>query len=219
MSWLATSSRSLQTTSVHGTGARRGVVAAAAHPPPRRVLLTNDDGPDSPFFNLWVEHVRSQLGWVGVETHMAQVQPMQYPYEVCRHVACLICRWNAVVCVPAAPQSFVSKGITRTPIQVRPVSLYRSCMMCRQSECHAAAAFATAQVHRKADQDFHIEAAPASCVNLGVYSVAPDADLVLAGPNVGHNAGRSVACTQCRVCSSSRTQGLECQVGGLQGCS
>lgn len=32
-------------------------------PPPTRVLLTNDDGPLSPFFVAWVEHVRTSLSW------------------------------------------------------------------------------------------------------------------------------------------------------------
>ena len=49
------------------------------------------------------------------------------------------------------------------------------------------------QVHRKAEHDYHIEASPASCVNLALYDLAPDADLVIAGPNVGHNAGRCAA--------------------------
>jgi len=34
-----------------------------SQPPPVRVLLTNDDGPLSPFFVAWVEHVRSSLSW------------------------------------------------------------------------------------------------------------------------------------------------------------
>jgi Survival protein SurE len=49
------------------------------------------------------------------------------------------------------------------------------------------------QVHRKAEDDYHIEASPASCVNLALYDLASDADLVIAGPNVGHNAGRCAA--------------------------
>ena len=34
-------------------------VATSAQP---TVLLTNDDGPDSPFFQAWVPHVRDVLG-------------------------------------------------------------------------------------------------------------------------------------------------------------
>lgn len=46
------------------------------------------------------------------------------------------------------------------------------------------------QVHRKAGNDYHIDASPASCVNLAVYDLVPDVDLVISGPNIGHNAGR-----------------------------
>lgn len=55
---------------------------------PRKVLLTNDDGPESPFFAPWVAHVREVLGW------------------------------DAVIGLPAAPQSFVSKSISRGPVKV-----------------------------------------------------------------------------------------------------
>lgn len=50
-------------------------------PPPTRVLLTNDDGPLSPFFGAWVEHVRTSLSW------------------------------RAFVAPPAEGQSFVSKAV------------------------------------------------------------------------------------------------------------
>lgn len=50
-------------------------------PAPVRVLLTNDDGPLSPFFAAWVEHVRASLGW------------------------------RAFVAPPAEGQSFVSKAV------------------------------------------------------------------------------------------------------------
>jgi 5'/3'-nucleotidase SurE len=52
------------------------------------------------------------------------------------------------------------------------------------------------QVHRKAEDDYHVEASPASCVNLALYDLVPDADLVIAGPNVGHNAGRCAAAAE-----------------------
>lgn len=32
--------------------------------PPVRVLLTNDDGPDSTFFQAWVRHVKDVLKYV-----------------------------------------------------------------------------------------------------------------------------------------------------------
>eukprot|EP00208_Stichococcus_sp_RCC1054_P002245 CAMPEP_0206135278 /NCGR_PEP_ID=MMETSP1473-20131121/600_1 /ASSEMBLY_ACC=CAM_ASM_001109 /TAXON_ID=1461547 /ORGANISM="Stichococcus sp, Strain RCC1054" /LENGTH=255 /DNA_ID=CAMNT_0053527079 /DNA_START=302 /DNA_END=1069 /DNA_ORIENTATION=+ len=99
---------------------------------PPKVILTNDDGPESPFFNAWVAHVRQKL------------------------------KWNAVVCIPSTGQSFVSKSITRSPFQV----------------------------HEQSPDNWHIDASPATCANLAIYDLVPDATLVLSGPNVGHNVGR-----------------------------
>ncbi|KAA6421610.1 MAG: hypothetical protein FRX49_08553 [Trebouxia sp. A1-2] len=56
--------------------------------PPARVLLTNDDGPESTFFQAWVQHVKDVL------------------------------KWNYVVCIPGQQQSFVSKCISHGPLQV-----------------------------------------------------------------------------------------------------
>lgn len=99
---------------------------------PRKVILTNDDGPDSPFFEAWVKHVRKQL------------------------------KWNAIVCIPSGGQSFVSKSVTRVPFQV----------------------------HRTGEADWHVDGSPATCANLAVYNLATDADFLISGPNIGHNAGR-----------------------------
>ena len=38
---------------------------------------------------------------------------------------------------------------------------------------------------------YHMNASPGTCVNIAIHSLALDCDLVLSGPNVGHNAGRS----------------------------
>ena len=37
----------------------------------------------------------------------------------------------------------------------------------------------------------HVTGSPATCVNLALYQLASDCDLVLSGPNIGHNVGRS----------------------------
>ncbi|KAL3149811.1 hypothetical protein ABBQ38_013636 [Trebouxia sp. C0009 RCD-2024] len=37
----------------------------------------------------------------------------------------------------------------------------------------------------------HVDGSPATCVNLALYSLVPDVDLVISGPNVGHNVGRA----------------------------
>ncbi len=62
------------------------------------------------------------------------------------------------------------------------ILLYFLCL----AETHAR----IAQVDRRAEADYHIDASPASCVNLAVYELVPDVDLVISGPNIGHNAGR-----------------------------
>ena len=41
---------------------RAGMKGAQASNAPCKVVLTNDDGPDSPFFDKFVAHVRQQLG-------------------------------------------------------------------------------------------------------------------------------------------------------------
>lgn len=43
-------------------GMRVAASASAAPPPPRRVLITNDDGPDSPFFDAFVDALAA-TGW------------------------------------------------------------------------------------------------------------------------------------------------------------
>lgn len=48
------------------------------------------------------------------------------------------------------------------------------------------------QVTNIDDRTIHVDGSPATCVNLAVYSLIPDVDLVISGPNVGHNVGRCV---------------------------
>ena len=73
-------------------------------------------------------------------------------------------RWDAYVCIPDGPQSFVSKAIAKGPISV----------------CH------------KGDGSAHVAGPPATCVNIALNHLAPQCDFVISGPNVGHNLGRSV---------------------------
>ncbi|KAK9803155.1 hypothetical protein WJX72_005475 [[Myrmecia] bisecta] len=70
--------------------------------------------------------------------------------------------WDCFVCLPADAQSFVSKSIGKGPIQVTDVDA----------------------------GTVHIGGPPATCVNIGLYHLAPECDFVVAGPNVGHNVGR-----------------------------
>ncbi len=71
-------------------------------------------------------------------------------------------RWNAYVCIPDGPQSFVSKAIGKGPIGVRHME----------------------------DGAAHVAGPPATCVNIALNHLAADCDFVVSGPNVGHNAGR-----------------------------
>ncbi|BDA43778.1 probable 5'-nucleotidase SurE [Coccomyxa sp. Obi] len=101
---------------------------------PRRVLLTNDDGPDSAFFKTWVPAIKEITGW------------------------------ETFVCLPAAPESFVSKAIAKGPIQVTQVQ----------------------------EGEVHVAGPPATCVNIALHNLGlEDVDLIISGPNVGHNAGWS----------------------------
>lgn len=61
-------------------------------PPPRRVLITNDDGPDSPFFDAFVDALATATGW------------------------------PAFVAPPADGQSFVAKAVGRAPVTVTKIS-------------------------------------------------------------------------------------------------
>eukprot|EP00884_Botryococcus_braunii_P007800 jgi/Botrbrau1/17020/Bobra.49_2s0076.1 len=70
--------------------------------------------------------------------------------------------WKCMVCPPAQGQSFVSKSISMRSVRV----------------------------DKLGDNLYHIEGSPATCVNIGLYQLAPDCDFVISGPNVGHNVGR-----------------------------
>lgn len=49
------------------------------------------------------------------------------------------------------------------------------------------------QVEKFEDNRYHIDGSPATCVNIGLYQLAPDCDFVISGPNIGHNVGRCAA--------------------------
>lgn len=46
------------------------------------------------------------------------------------------------------------------------------------------------RAHAHKANAMHVQAPPASCVNLALHHFAPECDLVVSGPNIGHNAGR-----------------------------
>ena len=137
-------------------------------PPPLRVLLTNDDGPLSPFFIAWVEHVRSSLSW------------------------------QAFVAPPAEGQSFVSKAVATGNNHASSSNSSSNSKSDSESDSKSdskgdsnnksssGGIFLT-----KIDKDtVHVSGPPATAVNLALHHLAPECDLVVSGPNIGHNVGR-----------------------------
>jgi len=73
--------------------------------------------------------------------------------------------WNTYVCIPDSNWSYVSKSLKPPKTKF--------------------------QVQRKAQDEARVPISPASCVNLGLYQLCRDCDLVISGPNIGHNLGRA----------------------------
>jgi len=72
--------------------------------------------------------------------------------------------WECYVCIPAGEMSFVSKSVSKGPLRL----------------------------DRRDDHTVYVEGgSPAACVNIALHHLSKDVDLVLSGPNVGHNCGRS----------------------------
>ena len=136
------------------------------------MLLTNDDGPDSPFFKAWVPYVRNTLGCAGpAHTHQCFRCFRQAAWQA------LLCpwgqgSWKCFVCLPARPESFVSKSVAKGPLTVESVS----------------------------SDTWHVHGPPASAANIALYHLAPQCDFVVSGPNIGHNAGRYAGCCLASLC-------------------
>ena len=144
-------------------------------PPPVRVLLTNDDGPLSPFFIAWVEHVRSSLGW------------------------------RVFVAPPAEGQSFVSKAVATGTNHSSSSSRGGSSKgSSSKSESESGSSkdgkgagpknggggSGAISLTRVDEDTVHVCGPPATAVNLALHHLSPDCDFVVSGPNVGHNVGR-----------------------------
>ena len=149
----------------------KATAAAAARPrrrpAPARVLLTNDDGPLSPFFVAWVEHVRASLGW------------------------------RAFSAPPAEGQSFVSKAVaTGTNHSSSSSSQSRSRKDEKEGGQGPSGSSKNGgksggvSLTRVDEETVHVLGPPATAVNLALHHLAPDCDFVVSGPNVGHNVGR-----------------------------
>lgn len=135
--------------------------ASGMGPRPRRVLLTNDDGPASPFFEPLVRQVASTL------------------------------RWDCVVAIPSREFSFCSKLVSRGPVEC--VRLHDSplqqAVIEAQSETDPSG---MSQPSTCLHGEYHFTASPGTAVNIALHSsIGQDCDLVVSGPNVGHNTGRS----------------------------
>ena len=84
--------------------------------------------------------------------------------------------WKCFVCLPARPESFVSKSVAKGPLTVESVS----------------------------SDAWHVHGPPASAANIALYHLAPQCDFVVSGPNIGHNAGRYAGCRLACLCLEQR---------------
>ena len=114
-------------------------------------------------------------GALGPLTHSAGLQVWHYSFQAAGQA--LLCplgqgSWKCFVCLPAQPESFVSKSVTKGPLTVESVS----------------------------SNTWHVHGPPASAANIALYHLAPQCDFVLSGPNIGHNAGRCAACCLACLC-------------------
>lgn len=135
--------------------------ASTVGPRPRRVLLTNDDGPASPFFEPLVRQVASTL------------------------------RWDCVVAIPSREFSFCSKLVSRGPIECARIhdSQLQRALIDAQSEGDPSGGSAPSTCLHG---EYHFTASPGTAVNIALHSsIGEECDLVVSGPNVGHNTGRS----------------------------
>lgn len=74
-----------------------------------------------------------------------------------------VMRWDCVAVIPTQQESFASKALAKETFQVKATK----------------------------PGVWEANAPPATCVNLGLFQLACDAELVISGPNIGHNVGRS----------------------------
>lgn len=77
------------------------------------------------------------------------------------------------MCIPDSNWSYVSKSVS----SVNPTGA-------------GTGSGASFRIDRHGACEVRAPMSPASCVNLGVYSLCRDCDLVISGPNIGHNLGR-----------------------------
>ncbi len=175
-------------------GAATGPTSAAMPATDLKVILTNDDGPISPFFDAWVMHVRNRLKWVP---------------QICDSLAawthCLCCPigfgdWCAAVQMECCGLHTVARAEFRVQVHhllalpgtasAFAIHWYGACPADTPKGSCPRSQLRNAQVHKVGAADWHIDGSPATCANLAVYGLVPDANLVLSGPNIGHNAGR-----------------------------
>ena len=72
------------------------------------------------------------------------------------------------MCLPASNCSFIGKSISRSAFTARRMPPVDG-----------------------ATPTVHVDTSPASAVNVALHHLAPDVDLVISGPNIGHNCGRA----------------------------
>ena len=108
------------------------------------------------------------------------------------------CRWDCVVVVPAQPESFVSKAIAKGPIEVEQVEADTFHVRGPPATCvNIGSPDLGPGVHvGRPCSGSHSVYLWSPGLSWGVFAAlhhfAQDCDLVISGPNVGHNAGRWV---------------------------
>ena len=95
--------------------------------------------------------------------------------------------WRTFACPPADGQSFVSKALSTSGGGKGGGGGGNA--VSGPSGGGAAAPHAVRVTHL-GPHAAHVAGPPATAVNLALYHLAPDCDLVISGPNIGHNAGR-----------------------------
>lgn len=151
------------------TSIAEAAVAAASLSLPTGVMITNDDGPAgqyAPFLLPFTRALRRRFKTADKENKAKQF-----------------------VCIPSSQQSWVGKGITRFDHIVAHTNWHSDKSQSEREQ----------EIQRLIDETpdeialwSHVNGSPATVANIGLHLLAPfPVDLVISGPNLGRNTGRS----------------------------
>ena len=155
-------------------------MSAASPPWPLGVLLTNDDGPPSKYSPYLLPFSRSLKRRFAV-LHAQAASPCPSPTSI-------------FVCTPSDQQSWVGKAVSRFT-QVRAHSNWSTAHLPASSSPPSPSPPPTSFVTSPSlDVELwsSVDGTPSTTANVGLHVLAPfPIDLVLSGPNLGRNTGRS----------------------------